>query len=60
MWTVCGEVNYERKKIDIGIKGLGESLKDFSAAWKKIASGKKVRKEEDIYFDTMNANRARI
>jgi len=46
------------KKIDIGIKGLGESLKDFSEAWKKISSGKKVRKEEGIYFDSIDTMRA--
>jgi predicted transcriptional regulator len=46
------------KKIDIGIKGLGESLKDFSEAWEKISSGKKVRKEEGIYFDSIDTMRA--
>ncbi len=46
------------KKIDIGIKGLAESLKDFSEAWKKISSGKKVRKEEGIYFDSIDTMRA--
>jgi predicted transcriptional regulator len=46
------------KKIDIGIKGLTESLKDFSEAWKKISSGKKMRKEEGIYFDTIDTMRA--
>ena len=46
------------KKIDIGIKGLTESLKDFSEAWKKISSGKKVRKEEGIYFDSIDTMRA--
>ena len=46
------------KKIDIGIKGLEEGLKDFSEAWKKISSGKKVRKEEGIYFDTIDTMRA--
>jgi len=46
------------KKIDIGIKGLAESLKDFSEAWNKISSGKKVRKEEGIYFDTIDTMRA--
>ncbi len=46
------------KKIDIGIKGLAESLKDFSEAWENISSGKKVRKEEGIYFDTIDTMRA--
>ncbi|MBI3582727.1 MAG: MarR family transcriptional regulator [Nitrospinae bacterium] len=42
------------KKIDIGIKGLKESLKDFAEAWKKLEGGKKVKKEEGIYFDSIN------
>ena len=46
------------KKIDIGIKGVAESLKDFSEAWKKISSGKKVKKEEGIYFDSIDTMRA--
>ncbi|MCK9418071.1 MAG: hypothetical protein M0R70_01680 [Nitrospirae bacterium] len=46
------------KKSDIGIKGLAESLKDFSEAWEKISSGKKVRKEEGIYFDTIDTMQA--
>jgi hypothetical protein len=32
------------KKIDIGIKGLQESLKDFSMAWGKMAVGEKIKK----------------
>ncbi|MFZ5998461.1 MAG: MarR family transcriptional regulator [Nitrospirota bacterium] len=46
------------KKIDIGIKSLGESLKDFADAWKKIESGKKVKKEEGIYFDSIDTMRS--
>ncbi len=46
------------KKIDIGIKGLKESLKDFAGVWKKIESGKKVKKEEGIYFDSIDTMRA--
>ncbi len=42
------------KKIDIGIKGLKESLKDFAETWKKLEGGKKVKKEEGIYFDSIN------
>ena len=42
------------KKIDIGIKGLKESLKDFAETWKKLEGGKKVKKEEGIYFDYIN------
>ena len=29
------------RKIDIGIKGLKESLKDFAETWKKLEAGKK-------------------
>jgi predicted transcriptional regulator len=46
------------KKIDIGIKGLQESLNDFSEVWKKLEAGKKVRKEEGIYFDSIDNMRA--
>lgn len=46
------------KKIDIGIKGLKESLKDFADTWKKLESGKRVKKEEGIYFDSIDIMRA--
>ncbi|MEK6591187.1 MAG: MarR family transcriptional regulator [Nitrospinota bacterium] len=46
------------KKIDIGIKGLRESLKDFTETWKKLESGKKVKKEEGIYFDSIDSMRS--
>lgn len=46
------------KKIDIGIKGLKESLNDFADTWKKIESGKKVKKEEGIYFNSIDTMRA--
>lgn len=46
------------KKIDIGIKGLAESLKDFAGAWKKLEAGKKVKKEEGIYFESIDTIRA--
>jgi predicted transcriptional regulator len=46
------------KKIDIGIKGLKESLKDFADTWKKVESGKRVKKEEGIYFDSIDTMRA--
>jgi predicted transcriptional regulator len=46
------------KKIDIGIKGLKESLKDFADTWKKLESGKRVKKEEGIYFDSIDTMRA--
>ncbi len=46
------------KKIDIGIKGLPESLKDFAEAWKKLEAGKKVKKHEGIYFDSIDTMRS--
>ncbi len=46
------------KKIDIGIKGLKESLSDFAATWKKLESEKKAKKEEGIYFESVDALRA--
>lgn len=46
------------RKIDIGIKGLKESLKDFADTWKKLEAGKKVKKEEGIYFDSIDTMRA--
>lgn len=46
------------KKIDIGIKGLKESLKDFADTWKKLESGKRVKKEKGIYFDSIDTMRA--
>ncbi|MBI5098800.1 MAG: MarR family transcriptional regulator [Nitrospirae bacterium] len=46
------------KKIDIGIRGLKESLKDFADTWKKLESGKRVKKEEGIYFDSIDTMRA--
>lgn len=46
------------KRIDIGIKGLRESLKDFAETWQKLEAGKKVKKEEGIYFDTIDTMRA--
>ncbi len=48
------------KKIDIGIKGLKESLNDFAATWKKLEAGKKVKKEEGIYFESVDAMRAAL
>lgn len=46
------------KRIDIGIKGLTESLKDFAETWKKLEAGKRVKKEEGIYFDSIDTMRA--
>ena len=45
------------KKIDIGIKDLKTSLKDFSETWKKLESGKKIKKEEGLYFDSIDTMR---
>ncbi|MBI4767181.1 MAG: helix-turn-helix domain-containing protein [Deltaproteobacteria bacterium] len=46
------------KKIDIGIKGLKESLTDFAETWKKLEAGERVKKEEGIYFESVDAMRA--
>ena len=46
------------KKIDIGIKGLEESLQDFARAWKTLESGKKVKSEKGIYFDSIDTMRS--
>ncbi|MHB1703250.1 MAG: HVO_A0114 family putative DNA-binding protein [bacterium] len=46
------------KKINIGIKSLNESLKDFADTWKELESGKKVKKEEGIYFESIDAVRS--
>ncbi|MDP3298290.1 MAG: helix-turn-helix domain-containing protein [Thermodesulfovibrionia bacterium] len=46
------------KKIGIGIKGLKESLKDFAETWKKLEAGKKVKKQEGIYFNSIDTMRA--
>ncbi|MHB1645380.1 MAG: ArsR family transcriptional regulator [Candidatus Acididesulfobacter diazotrophicus] len=46
------------KKINIGIKSLNESLEDFTDTWKKLESGKKVKKEEGIYFESIDAVRS--
>jgi predicted transcriptional regulator len=46
------------KKIDIGIKGLKESLGDFVKTWKNLEAGKKVKKEEGIYFESIDTMRA--
>jgi predicted transcriptional regulator len=45
------------KRIDIGIKDLRESLKDFADTWKKLEKGKEVKKEESLYFDSVDAMR---
>lgn len=46
------------KKIDIGIKGLRESLKDFANTWKSLEAARKVKKQEGIYFDSIDNMRA--
>lgn len=46
------------KKINIGIKSLNESLKDFADTWKELESGKKIKKEEGIYFESIDAVRS--
>jgi predicted transcriptional regulator len=46
------------KRIDIGIKRLKDSLKDFAETWQSVESGKRVRKEEGIYFESIDDMRA--
>jgi predicted transcriptional regulator len=46
------------KRIDIGIKRLEDSLKDFTETWKSVKIGKKMRKEEGIYFESIDDMRA--
>jgi predicted transcriptional regulator len=46
------------KKIAIGIKGLKESLEDFATAWKKIEAGQEVKKQEGLYFESIDTIRA--
>jgi predicted transcriptional regulator len=46
------------KKIDIGIKGLEESLQDFARAWKALESGKRVKLDKGIYFDSIDDMRS--
>jgi len=46
------------KKIDIGIKDLKESLKDFAGTWGKLQAGKKIKKEEGVYFESIDTIRS--
>ena len=46
------------KKIDIGIRGLREGLQDFADTWKSLEAGRKVKKHEGIYFDSIDNMRA--
>ena len=46
------------KRIDIGIKRLKNSLRDFAETWKSVESGKRVRKEEGIYFESIDDMRS--
>ena len=45
------------KKIDIGIKGLEESFQDFAQAWKALESGKRIKREKGIYFESIDTMR---
>jgi len=46
------------KKIDIGIKKLEESLQDFAETWKDIGAGRKVKKDEGLYFESIDDMRS--
>ena len=45
------------KKIDVGIKGLEESLTDFARTWKAHEAGKQVKRQEGTYFDSIDTMR---
>ena len=46
------------KKIDIGIRGIEESLQDFARTWKALESGKKVKREKGTCFDSIDTMRS--
>jgi len=46
------------KRIDIGIKRVEDGLRDFGQMWRNVEAGKKVRKEEGIYFESIDGMRA--
>ena len=46
------------KRIDIGIKRVEDSLKDFAETWKSVETGKKLKKKEGIYFESIDDMRA--
>jgi predicted transcriptional regulator len=46
------------RKIDIGIKKLEDSLQDFSEAWKGIGAGRKVKRDEGLYFESIDDMRS--
>ena len=46
------------KKIDIGIKKLEESLQDFAEIWKDIGAGRKVTRDEGLYFASIDDMRS--
>ncbi len=45
------------KKIDIGIKGLRISLKDFAHVWRDLEAGKRVGIQKGLYFDSIDTMR---
>ena len=46
------------KRIDIGIKRVEDSLRDFGQMWRNVEAGKRVRREEGIYFESIDDMRA--
>ena len=46
------------KKIDIGIKKLKDSLQDFAETWKDIGAGRKVKRDEGLYFASIDDMRS--
>ena len=46
------------KRIAIGIKRLEDSLKDFAEVWRGVETGKRMRKEKGIFFESTDDMRA--
>jgi predicted transcriptional regulator len=46
------------KRIAIGIKRLEDSLKDFAEVWRGVETGKRMRKEKGIFFESIDDMRA--
>jgi len=42
------------RKIEIGIKPLKESLREFATVWDKLHRGEKVEKRSGIYFESVD------
>lgn len=45
------------RKIEIGIKPLKDSLREFATAWDKLQRGEKIEKKSGIYFESIDTMR---